>query len=255
MSDSVSKFAQSLRSIDTVSLALRTVRTAEGERRYGEPIGAVIETDDQEPTDSGDSGGQGDSDKTAGEDRKSSPAVQQETAQKLVDSLVSRGAKATQAKDAVKAVQSEDLAQSFLARLDALSDLKSRQVTIPNAETDGSVASNVGALEKAQEEYRLVRWRGQDIQVPKGARVGQVPGHGKFPAVFYWFDAATSEVHGKLATGDIIPPIELPAGRSLKSFFSEYVKSGGSGFPLKQKKKLGKSSRAATLQGEASNAF
>ena len=74
----------------------------------------------------------------------------------------------------------------------------------------------------------IYHWKGQDIRVPKDARVGtlpaQVPGT---PAFLFWYDPNTGEVSGVDDSGNSVPSRKLPAGSSVKAFFKNLQEVGG----------------------------
>lgn len=213
----------------TVALAQRTVRTAEGQARYGEPIGAVIEVDENgNKIDSK----AADDQSTEAESGEGGDQVSTDTQNKLLTALVSRGAQPQLAKQAVEKLPEESKAQSFIEKLQEL-DIASKQKV--DRDPNNRTGEETQLLEEAK-EVRIVQWRGQDIEVPKGARIGQVPPTGDFPALFYWYDSTTGEVHGRQSDGKLLPPMKVPAGASLKTFFDELKKAGGPSAPLQNNK-------------------
>lgn len=205
----------------SVSLASRTVKTPEGEKKYGQPIGSIIQVDEGELEDDGSKGGKDDPDKENGQ--PASNEVQEKTAKGLVQELVKRGARLQTAREAIEDLDNEGQANAFLERLLA-DDTAPTGVPLdrnkkPEYKTKDAIPTEDGPV-----ETKIVRWRGQNIEVPKGARTGQVPGLGGSEAVFYWYDAQKGEVHGIDVDGTKFPTYKVPAGSSIANVFGQFRK-------------------------------
>lgn len=81
---------------------------------------------------------------------------------------------------------------------------------------------------KGEVKTEIFHWKGRDVRVPVGARVGtlppQVPGT---PAFFFWYDPETGMVSGVDDSGNNVPSRKLPSGNSVRKFFASLDEVGG----------------------------
>ncbi len=251
---------------DVLELAALIVRTQEGANRYGQPIGSLVQRDQyqnkQRSAKKDVQGGKSSSKTVKKEDtsQSNSNAGTTSSAQApigpkalLIKLLVEKGADPELAQKAVDQLEgnSPQQIQMFIARLKEQSQgglsgqvnwaVPNNQVAppaskpIPDPEEKSAPSKPIPDPEGEKEETEdpdakteIYHWKGQDIRVPKDARVGtlpaQVPGT---PAFLFWYDPNTGEVSGVDDSGNSVPSRKLPSGSSVKAFFKNLQEVGG----------------------------
>ncbi len=235
--NTMQSFVELLRGAEggAVGLAQRIVKTEAGAKYFGEPIGSLVTVNSRKKNPTGVPGVNVPS-PTPG--NKPAPLTK-DTRSALAQSLREIGAEPSKTAKAIALVSDEGQAKIFLDHLRKMAEVKPApaQDAVETKKVDvkdlPSVEAKVTEKNAAAKDYRIIRWKDQEIKVPDGARIGQTSAIGKYPAVFYWYDQDSGTVHGVQDDGKPIPAIELPAGQSIQKFMSDLKKSGGPLLPFK----------------------